>query len=374
MAGEDLPQSLLATGSGECLRRWVRRVRCRSEEQVSRTHTAGRSSRMGIALLFASMATVPAAMAQEVTIRWGNASGASVPHALSGLLDLDPEVQKKHNIKVEFVDFKGNSSNCVAALIGNSVDFCQTGIASGHYAIAEGADLKSFAMLGGQVGEIVVNKAAADKAGLKLDAPVNERLAALKGMQIVGSGPGTPNYMLLNAMMGEAGLTVNDLQFRTLVDIAAMNEGIRNGAIDGAFWSVGGLAPVQADGAAVQVLSLARGDIPKFKDIALTAIFANTAWLDANRAAAKNVKEALKEVLTKFKADPTGYSAAYKQKYLEAVPEGTWKAIVDQNLAAYFPDVTGTAAGWDFWIDIMKAEGKAGADKASFANAFVNVD
>lgn len=343
---------------------------------MSRIVSTGPSGRTGLALLCATLAlaSVPVASAQEVTIRWGNASGASVPHALSGMLDLDAEVQKKHGIKVEFVDFKGNSPNCMAALIGGSVDFCQTGIASGHYAIAEGADLKSFSMMGGQVGEIVVNKAAADKAGIKLDAPVSERLAALKGMQIVGSGPGTPNYMLLNAMMGEAGLTINDLQFRTLVDIAAMNEGIRNGAIDGAFWSVGGLAPVQADGAAVQVLSLARGDIPKFKNIALTAIFTSTAWLDANRTTAKGAKDALKEILAKFQADPLGYSAPYKAKYLEAVPAETWKNIVEQNLAAFFPDMTGTAPGWDFWIDIMKAEGKAGAEKASFANAFVNLD
>jgi NitT/TauT family transport system substrate-binding protein len=354
----------------------MRRRRRGSEEYVFANISAGPSGRKGLLLLAAALTLGSASLAsaQETVIRWGNASGASVPHALSGMLDLDAEIQKKHGIKVEFVDFKGNSPNCMAALIGGSVDFCQTGIATGHYAIAEGADLKSFSMMGGQVGEIVINKAAAEKAGIKLDGPVNERLAALKGMQIVGSGPGTPNYMLLNAMMGEAGLTINDLQFRTLVDITAMNEGIRNGSIDGAFWSVGGLAPVQADGGAVQVLSLARGDIPKFKDIALTAIFVNTAWLEANRAAVKGAKEGMKDVLAKFKADPLGYSAPYKAKYLEAVPQATWQAIVDTNLAAYFPDMTGTAAGWDFWVDIMKAEGKAGAEKASFANAFVNVD
>src|SRR5690606_22592208 len=129
--------------------------------------------------------------------------------------------------------------------------------------------------------------------------------------------------------------------FRTLVDITAMNEGIRNGSVDGAFWSVGGLAPAKADGSALQVLSLARGDIPKFKDIPLTAIFTQAAWLEQNREVAKRVKAALVEINEKLIADPLGYSAAFKKEHLDAVPQDVWEGIIKENMAAFFPDLTG---------------------------------
>lgn len=335
------------------------------------THFSRLRSRTKVALCGLAMAvTASAAAAQEVaTIRWGNTAPAAVPHALTAILALDPELQAKHGIKVEMTNFQGNSSNCMAALIGNSVDFCQTGISTGLYAIAEGAKIKSFSMMGGQVGELALNKAAAARIGISADQPIKERLTKLRGAQITGSGPGTPNYMLMDYMLRDVGMTINDLKFRTLVDITAMNEGVRNGAIDGVWWSLGALGPALGDGSAVQVISLARGDFPGFDGVALTAIYANTSWLDANRETAKRAKAAMVEALAKWRADPS-YGDKYKKTYLEAMPDATWKSIVDQNLKAFFTDMTGTAAGWDFWVNLIKAEGKPNTEKASFAASF----
>jgi ABC-type nitrate/sulfonate/bicarbonate transport system substrate-binding protein len=326
-------------------------------------------------LLGASLvATASAAMAADVaTIRWGNTAPAAVPHALSAILALDPELQAKHGIKIEMTNFGGNSGNCMAALIGGSVDFCQTGISTGLYAIAEGAEIKGFSMMGGQVGELAMNKKAAERIGISADQPIKERLTRLKGAQITGSGPGTPNYMLLDYMLKDAGLSLADLQFRTLVDITAMNEGVRSGAIDGVWWSLGALGPALGDGSAVQIISLARKDFPGFDGVALTAIYANAKWLEENPETARKAKAAMAEVLTNWRADRS-VGDAYKKTYLEAMPEATWNSIVDQNLAAFFDDMTGTAKGWDFWVDLIKAEGKPNAEKASFANSFATLE
>ena len=335
---------------------------------TNRTGLRGRASATLFGLALATTAT--AALAQDVaTIRWGNTAPAAVPHALTAILALDEELQAKHGIKVEMVNFQGNSSNCMAALIGNSVDFCQTGITTGLYAIAEGAEIKGFSMMGGQVGELALNKAAAERLGISADQPIEERLKKLKGAQITGSGPGTPNYMLLDHMLQSVGMSLNDLQFRTLVDITAMNEGVRNGAIDGVWWSLGALGPALGDGSAVQVISLARGDFPGFDGVALTATYANTSWLEANKETAKRAKAAMIETLEKWRADPS-YGDAYKKEYLENMPEETWNSIVEQNLEAFFDDMTGTAPGWDFWVELMKAEGKEGAEEAVFAKGF----
>src|SRR5690606_36975009 len=103
--------------------------------------------------------------------------------------------------------------------------------------------------------------------------------------------------------------------------------------------------------------------------VALTATYANTSWLEANKETAKRAKAAMIETLEKWRADPS-YGDAYKKEYLENMPEETWNSIVEQNLEAFFDDMTGTAPGWDFWVELMKAEGKEGAEEAVFAKGF----
>lgn len=328
-----------------------------------------------LAAVSLGMMTVGSALAADpATIRWGNTGAASVPQGLSKVVSLDEALQKKHGVKLEMTDFRGNSANCMAALIADAVDVCQTGITTGLSAIAEGGEFKSFATMGGQIQQLVVGKAAAEKAGIDLKAPVAERIAKLKGLQIVGSGPGTPNYLILDVILKKGGLGIADVNFRTLVDIVAMNVGVKNGQIDGTWWSAGGLGPSLAEGAAVVIVSMGRGDIPDLKNIPLTAVFAKTAWLEKNKAAAKGAKEAMKEAIAKMKADPEKYPATYKQAVMPDLDQAIWKDIVDQNLNAYFPDLNATEEAWNFWIEPMKAENKPFLDRATYANAFVNLD
>lgn len=324
----------------------------------------------GFALLMAS-----SAFAEPAKIRWGNSSSASMALSTAEMVALDEELQRKHDIAVEMTDFHGNSVNCIAALVADAVDICQVGITTGLNAIAEGAEFKAIAALGGQVMEIVISKDVAERVGMDSDTPLDNRIEALKDLQIVGAGPGTPTYMLLDAIMQRVGMTVvEDLNFRTLTDTAAMNEGIRGGQIDGALWSPGGLAPVLSDGSGVRVLSLATADIPEMSNIALTGVFTKSAWLDGNPDVARRAKAALVEAVAKLRADPEGYSAAYKQAQLPELPEEMWQEVLTQNLLAFFGDMTGTKEGWDFWIEQMTAEGKENAERASFDNTFVAVE
>lgn len=324
-------------------------------------------------LIGAALAALPALAQEPQVIRWGNTAVASLPHGLSKIAELDPELQAKYGLRIEITDFRGNSANCIAALLADEVDLCQVGITTGLSAIAEGADFKSFATMGGQVGEIVLGTEVAKKAGVDLAAPVAERISRLKGLHLVGSGPGTPNYLLLDHMLRIGGLSIDDVDFQVLVDIVAMNAGVANGAIDGTYWSVGGMGPSQLDGTGVAVLSLAKGDIPELKDVPLTAIYTSTAWLEANRDTARRAKEMLKEVVARLRADPA-YATAYKQAVMPDLDPRIWENVLTQNISAYFDDLNGTEAGWNFWIEPMKSENKPYLDRAAYANAFVNLD
>lgn len=333
------------------------------------------SSVLGAGLALALAIAAPAAAQDKVTIRWGNAAGASVPHMLSYVISLDPALETKYKIHLELTNFNGNSNNCIAALIAGSVDVCQNGITSGIAPMGEGADFKSFAVMGGWTAEVTLGKAVFEKLKVPLNAPIADRLKALKGLRLVGSGTSTPNYIMLDYLLKRVGMTIGDIQFRTLVDTAAMNEGIRNGQIDGAFWSAGGLSPVQMSGNAVRFIALARGDVPDVKDVPLTAVFTTTAWLEKNKDVAARAKAAMKEVVANLKKDPVGYSKAYKEKMLPALDDATWKDVIEASAPAFFDDQNGTAAGWNFWIEPLKADSPKGDfTKAVFEKAFVKVD
>ena len=294
------------------------------------------------------------AQAQD-TIRWGNIAAAALSHMPSVILELDPEIAARHNLEVEIVDFRGGNSNCIAALIAKSVDICQNGVSSGMHAISEGADLKAFATISGQYVEVVLSDDTVERIGVPADAPVKERLAALKGLEIASGPPSTTIYYMLQGMLEQAQMEVSDLKMRVLVDPVAMVEGVRTNQFDGAMWAVGSLGPTLADGSGVRYLLMSR-DFPEIAQYAAVAAFANSDWLDANPDLAVRARAALSDAIKAAKADPAKYSKLLKDKYQPDLAQEFWDDAFEQALAIYIDDVNGSREGWDFWLNRMSAD------------------
>lgn len=314
------------------------------------------------AAIFSLAAGISLAHAQD-TIRWGNISAAALSHMPSVILELDPEIAARHDLKIEIVDFRGGNSNCIAALVAKSVDVCQNGLSSGMHAIAEGATLKAFSGVSGQYVEIVLSDDTVKRIGVGPDAPVQQRLAALKGLEIASGPPSTTIYYMLQGMLEQAQMKVSDLKMRALVDPVAMIEGVRNNQFDGAMWAVGSLGPTIADGSGVRYLLMSR-DFPNIAQYAAVAAFANTDWLAANPELAKRARAALSDAIKAAKADPAKYSKLLKDKYQPGLDQAIWDDAYEQALAIYIDDVSVSRAAWNFWLDRMAAD-----TKKDYANA-----
>lgn len=309
--------------------------------------------RAGVSAL--SLAVFASAAQAEDTIRWGNIAAAALSHMPSVILELDPEIAARHDLKVEIVDFRGGNSNCIAALIARSVDICQNGVSSGMHAISEGAPLQAFATISGQYVEIVLSDDTVKRIGVGPDAPVAERLAALKGLEIASGPPSTTIYYMLQGMLEQADMEVSDLNMRVLVDPVAMVEGVRTNQFDGAMWAVGSLGPTLADGSGIRYLLMSR-DFPEIAQYAAVAAFANADWLEANPELAKRARAALSDAIKAAKADPAKYSKLLKDKYQPDLDQVVWDDAFEQALAIYIDDVNGSREGWDFWLDRMAAD------------------
>lgn len=325
-----------------------------------------------LAGLFVSGLAFGQALAQD-TLRWGVSAVLAGGHMLPPMLELDKDVQAKHNLDIKVTNFNGNNPACIAALLSDAVDICQVGASAGMAAIAEGADLKGFMQQAGQTVEFTLAKPVFDKLGVPVTAPVADRIKALKGLTIASPGPGTTNYYIIQDILAVGGLTLSDIRLQPLVDITAMNASLQNGRIDAGFWSVGGMTPSQSSGAGVRFVALAYGDLPELKEPTNIAVYGKTAWVEKNKELLRRAQLGLSDVLKKLKADPIAYAKAYKDKYLPAVDEKAWETDLPAIVGAFYDDIEGTKSGWDFWIARFGKDAQGDYSKASYDNAYVKL-
>lgn len=322
--------------------------------------------------LGAALAAAPALAQDDVLpVRWGVAVNASLSHMLAPALELDEEIQARHGIDFTTVDFGGNVTNCIAAVLSDLADVCQNGITVGMNAIAQGGDFKGFMQQIGQITEITLSTATMERLGIAADAPIADRIAALRGLRVAGPGPGTSNHYLMDAILQEGGMTIEDVEYQPLADLAALNASLANDRIDAAIWSVGGLSPSQSDGTGVRFISLANNDIPFLRSVPNVAVYADSAWVAENRELLRRVQAAFVDVVAELQADPLGYAAAYKEAWLPELDQTAWEEDLPQVVAAFIPDVEGTQEGWDFWVSRLDAASEDDFSRAYYDQAFV---
>lgn len=335
---------------------------------------------MSIRQLAASAALITlacgaAAHAQEATpIRWGvSGPAASLSHIIAPMLYLDKEIQARHGIAMEMIDFSGNTTACFAAVLAQTADVCQNGITVGINAIAQGGDFVGFMQQIGQINEITISATTLERLGIAVDAPAAERIAALKGLRIAGPGPGTSTYYILDEILKEAGLSVADVEFQPLVDLAAINASLANDRIDAAIWSVGGLSPSQQDGSGLRFVSLSNGDVPSLQSLPNVAVYADRTWAHENIDTLSRVRAAFVDTLAALRADPIGYSQAFKDTYNAELSAETWADNLPQSMAALIDDMQGDKAGWDFWVSMLDADSDVDYAPVYYDNAFLEL-
>ncbi len=335
-------------------------------QQILRSHTR----KALCAIAFTGMALMGTAMAQT-TVKYGVAA-VSVSFATTLMGVVAPEIYAKHGLKIEVTDFRGNSNNCVAAVLSGAVDVCQVGASTVSDAVAEGGDFRIVAVTTGPLSEMVLSsKAIAKMNGVTAASPLDDKLRAMKGLRMVTTGPGTPHNLALEAAMRRVGLTVADLKFRTLGDTVAMMEGIRNDQIDGAMWTVGVLSPLIADKSGVRWINLAAGDIPEISPMPYIVTMASNAWIAKNGATVTKLRSAMNEAVDLMNKEPAKYSAALKAKYFPQMDQTAWDDGFKLTLPVFFKGSTIPKAGWDYLLKMQATTSTKDYSKSSYEKVLI---
>lgn len=320
----------------------------------------------GGALSLLAVSLAAGGVSAQETVRFGVA-GLSATHSPSLVAAVKPEIYAAHGVALEITDFRGQSANCIAALLSEAIDICQVGTTTGTDAIAEGAELKAVAVLSGPLSEIILSETAAAATGATMESSVQDRIRALKGLRIVTAAPGSAHYTTLANMLKNVGLDIADLQYRTLGDTVAMVEGIRNGQIDGAMWTAGILGGLVADGAGLRWISIPRGDIPEARDIPFVTLYARAKWIEEHPDLAEHVHAGVADAIAWIKAETAQASELVKAKYFPDLAPAIWNDGFEQAASAYFDGAVATRAGWERGLELQAATGK-NYERASFDN------
>ncbi len=322
------------------------------------------------ALAFTGMAVSGTAVAQT-TVKYGVAAvSTSFSSTLVG--GAVPEVFAKHGIKLEITDFRGNSNNCVAAVLSGAVDVCQVGASTVSDAVAEGGDFRIIAVTTGPLSEFVLSsKAVAKMNGVTASSPLDDKLRAMRGLRIVTTGPGTPHNLAMDAALRRVGMTVADLKFRTLGDTVAMIEGIRNDQIDGAMWTVGVLSPVIADKSGVRWINLAAGEIPEISPMPYIVTMGLTSWIAKNGLTVTKLRAAMNEAVDLMNKEPAKYSAAIKAKYFPQMDQAAWDDGFKLVLPVFYKGSTIPRAGWDYLLKMQAVSSTKDYSKASYEKVLI---
>lgn len=312
-----------------------------------------------------------APVAAQQVVKYGVAA-ISMSHAPAMMATVAPEIFAKHGIRMDLTDFRGNSQNCLTAMITGSVETCQTGTTTGTDAIAEGAKINGIAVVIGPISEIVLSaKTVARLGGVSPTSPLADRLRALKGLRIVSSGPGTAHYVTLDAMLKKSGSSLAELKFRTLGDTIAMMESIRNDQIDGAMWTVGTLAGVLADKSGVRWINVAGGDVPEFRGVPYVTTYAQTAWVEKNPDLANRVHAGLADAIAAMKREPAKYSRLLKEKYFPQMAQGLWDESYNQGVPSLLDGARAPRAGWQYFLQLQAENTKKDYSKAAWELALI---
>lgn len=150
---------------------------------------------------------------------------------------------------------------------------------------------------------VVLSKAAAEKSGVKPNAPLKERAAALKGLRIGMTRPGSLTDKEIRHLMKIGGLKEDDVKIVAVGSPASMLAGLKRGQIDGFAISIPHDRRAVDMGLAVLWVNNPAGDDPALDPFLMSSLVTTAEQVkqhpDLVRKMVKALRHAMSDIATK---------------------------------------------------------------------------
>lgn len=285
--------------------------------------------------------------------------GASMSYAVPELMDT-LQIGDKHDIDLEYTGSGTSSTNMVAAVLSGDADFAFPASTTAIDAIQNGADLVIVASFLSFASILGISKEAAEESGVAPDAPVAERLAALKGLTIATSPEGSGNNALLRQIISAAGMDPDkDVKIVGVQDPSAIVGGIKQGRFDAGFYGSGVIEANIAAGEAELWISTARGDVTDLVGDQVGGVMVTSRRiLEKKPKTVSRMFDAIVETEKLIADDPTTAGTELKKGWFPDLDQKVYDLAWEQAQHAYPVDGRLTPKQFDTLIDLLSRDGK----------------
>jgi NitT/TauT family transport system substrate-binding protein len=253
-------------------------------------------------------------------------------------LAIDAGFMKAQGIEPELVQFRGGGA-AISGLATGRVEFCACVIQNAINAAVKGSDVKLIGTLIGEYGSNVVLRGdVARRLGLTAQTPVRDRMAALKGLKIAVSGPGSSTDFLIRYLARKAGLSPErDLTILYLAGGGPILAAFSQGRIDGFAFSspTSDTALLQYGG--MLLLDMSRGQVDDLRGYPSIMLSAKNGWLKSHADLARRFMRAIASADRMLREDPARARDLVAKRFA-AVARNVYEAAWTANLAAYPAD------------------------------------
>lgn len=263
-----------------------------------------------------------------------------------------------------------NQPAVMAALVSGEVDVASIGCQGVFDANVAGQDIQVITGISAANSLLVLSSKVASTLKVKADAPLNDRLRALKGMKIATSPVGTTNFAYLNYYLREAGLdSQKDVTILPAPDPGSIVAGVRGGRFDAGAYSVGGLEPLLADGSGVLWVSIARGDVPSLAGVLITCIAARSSYVKANPGVVKAIQVAMAKAanIARGPSSTTEIAAEVKQKWFAGMDPKLYQLSYASAMPGWYAEARIPKKSYDRLIEIHGAITRKDYSSVTFA-------
>jgi NitT/TauT family transport system substrate-binding protein len=282
--------------------------------------------------MIAALMTAPAAQAAD-RVRVGMPTEGFLYMPL--YLAIDAGFMKEEDIDAELIQFKGGGA-AMGGLAGGSVEFCTCAIQNAINATVKGSGVTLIGTIIGQyASNLVLRGEVAKRLNITKDTPIKQRLAALRGLKIAGSGVGSSTDFLIRYLAQKAGLSPErDFTVLFLADGGPILAAFAQGRIDGFVFSspTSDIAISKYKG--VLVLDMSRGAFEDLRGYPSITLSAKTAWLKMKPELARRFLRALARADRMIHAEPARAQAMLRKRF-EGVADDVYKSAWAANIAAY---------------------------------------
>ena len=247
----------------------------------------------------------------------------------------------------------------LAGLIGGSAQFAVAAFSVNVEAAIKGHPLVAFATVQDQSAQhLVMRKDVAQKKGIGPHSSLTARVDALRGLRIGVTSPGSATDEMVRWLLVHYGHMdpERDVDIVALHDEGTALAAIRQGSIDAMMFASPAPERAIADGTAVPLIDLARGQVPELRGFFI-AVMATKDYLAANPRVAVAFTRALARAEHLIQTDKAAAKDAVRP-FFPNLDATTFDLAFEGNLPAYARTPAVTRTGVAAVLNFMSAPGQ----------------